>query len=109
MKPHERASCLGGLFALPLVVAAHFAPRACEITGGVLLLLAAVWAGAKVARQPSAAQSVRVAWLAALFGTTGAVLLAYGSLTAAAFAIAFVGTSVLAVVAFVLYLLLGDV
>jgi hypothetical protein len=47
-------------------------------------------------------------WLVALFGTTGAILLAYGFLTAAAVAIVFVGTSVLAVVAFVLYLLLGE-
>ena len=110
MKLSEGASYLGGVLAVPLVFAAmYFAPRACEIAGGVLLLLAALWADVQFARRATGVPPrVRVGWLIVLFGTVGALLLAYGFLTAAVFAVVYLGATVLAFGAVFVFLLLGD-
>jgi hypothetical protein len=111
MRLDEIAAFLCSLLVLIAVIAAvTFAPRACEIAGGVLLLAGAVWAGAVVVRgrilEP--VQWVRVVWLAAFLGITGGTLLGWGFATAAVLAVAFVGATILAFTAFILWLLLGD-
>jgi hypothetical protein len=59
--------------------------------------------------EPVRVQQLRVVWLIALVCATGFALFGYGLLAAVLTAAAFVGATVLAVVAFVLYLILGDV
>jgi hypothetical protein len=58
--------------------------------------------------QPQQVQRLRAAWLAALVCVTGCVLFAYGFLAAVLTALAFVGATVLAFVAFILYVLLDE-
>jgi hypothetical protein len=58
--------------------------------------------------QPQQVQRLRRAWLAALVCVTGFVLFAHGFRAAVLTALAFVGATVLAFVAFILYVLLGE-
>jgi hypothetical protein len=111
MQLREVAIFLGyGCVLLAVGVAVILAPRACEIVAGVVLLLAAVRAGAKAVRGRRTAEPGwwRFAWVAALFGITGVVLFVWGFITAVLFALAFVGASTLAFTAFILNLLLGE-
>ena len=57
---------------------------------------------------PVHVQRLRTAWLIALVGVTGFTLFMYGFLAAVLTALAFVGASTLAFVAFILWLLLGE-
>jgi len=56
---------------------------------------------------PVHVQRLRAAWLAALVGVTGIALFTYGFLAAVMAAIAFVGASMMAFVAFILWVLMG--
>jgi hypothetical protein len=57
---------------------------------------------------PEQVRRLRAAWLIALIVVTGVALVAYGFLAAVMTAVAFVGASMTAFVAFVLWLLLGE-
>jgi hypothetical protein len=111
MRLDEIAAFLCSLLILIAVIAAvTFAPRYCEVAGGVLLVLGATWAaGAAVRGQIlDPVRWVRVAWLAAFLGATGVTLLGWGFVTAAILAVAFAGATILDFTAFILWLLLGD-
>ena len=57
---------------------------------------------------PEAVRRLRAAWQVALVCVTGVALVTYGFFAAVLTAIGFVGATVLAVVAFFLWLLLGE-
>jgi drug/metabolite transporter (DMT)-like permease len=57
---------------------------------------------------PQQVQRLRAAWAVALVCVTGVALFTHGFFAAVTTAVAFVGASVLAVVAFILWLLLGE-
>jgi xanthine/uracil/vitamin C permease (AzgA family) len=58
---------------------------------------------------PTVVRYIKLAWCVALLVVTGIVLVGWGFWASAAAALAFVGISLLAFIAFILYLLMGDV
>src|SRR5262245_43852920 len=82
-----------------------------EIVFGILILLGAARAGVAFVRGwlDPPLERWKMAWVAAFLAAIGVTLLVWGDITAAFVAIAFVGFTVLAVTAVLLFLLLGAV